>query len=158
VSTVADFVGRTADLLAFQGSFPHVREQLVQMTLVRSGEGGFLCTGVQKLAQRLLLVLLTKKGSMRYLPAFGTAFMIRAERGIWRTQSDVMMAFTAAKLDLVRQMREQESDDDPPDERLAMVNLIGIGLNADSVSLRISVTTQAGTNYQFIAPVRVPTK
>lgn len=158
MSTVVDFVGRTADLLAFQGSFPHVREQLVQMTLVRDGEGGFLCTGVQKLAQRLLMILLTKKGSLRYLPKVGTAFMIRAERGVWRTQADVMMAFTAAKLDLVRQMRAEEKDDDPPDERLAMVNLIGIGLQADRVSLRISLTTQAGTNYQFITPVSVPTK
>lgn len=158
MSTVADFVGRTADLLAFQGLFPSAKEQLVEMTLVRSGEGGFICTGVQKLAQRVLTVLLTKKGSVRYLPQIGTTFMLRADRGEWRTQSDVLMAFTAAKLDLVRQVRGVEQADDPLDEKLAMVNLVSIGLLADRVTLRISVTTQAGNNYQFVAPVRVPVK
>ena len=158
MSTVADFVGRTSDLLAFQGDFPSPREQLVELTLVRSGEGGFLVTGAQKLAQRLLIILLTKKGSLRYRPDVGTTFMIQAERGLWRTQGDVMLAFTSAKLDLVRQMRREERDDDPPDERLRLVNLVGIGLAADRVDLRISMTTEAGSNYQFIAPVRVPTK
>lgn len=156
--SVAQYVGRTADLLVFHGNFPDQGEQLVEQTLAPESTGGFLCTGVQKLAQRVLLILLTKKGSMRFDPEYGTIFMLLAEAGGFRTVTDVEQAFYGAKLDLLRQLKAVEEDDDPLDERIRDLILLGITLAPGSVSLRIQMTTQAGSTHQFIGPINVTTK
>lgn len=153
--SVADYAGRTVDLLAFQGDFPSAGEQRVAMTLVPPGTGGLLTTGVQKLAQRFLIILLTRKGTVPYDPAFGTTFMTQAEKGLWRTPADVRRSFYSTRLDFMRQLRAAEREADPDDERVDQVNLIGIELGADRVGLRIHLITRAGPGYRFIAPLPV---
>jgi hypothetical protein len=115
VSTVADYLGRTVDVLAFRGVFPAARgrDQLLAQELVRPGDGGALIAGIEKLAQRALLILLTKAGSRKYAPGEGTQFMADAESGRWRTTADVTSSFYAARLDVSRQCREVEKTDRP---------------------------------------------
>lgn len=155
--TVAQFVGRTSDLLIFHGDFPG-REQVVKQTLCPDGTGGYLCTGVQKLAQRVLLLLLTKKGSVRFDPEYGSIFMILAEAGGFRTVADVEQAFYGSKLDLTRQLSAAELDTDPLDERLDALELLNVTVAPGFVSLRIQMVTQAGSTYTFIAPITVVTR
>lgn len=156
--SAAAFVGRRADLLAFHGAFPADRELLTQQTLVPDSTGGLLCTGVQKLAQRFLLILLTKKGSMRYRPADGTTLMLEAAKGHWRTPAAVELAFNASRLDFMRQLRRMELPDDPADEIVDTVSLQGLTLLPDSVGLRIQLTTRAGSAYTFLTPIAVHIK
>jgi hypothetical protein len=156
--SVADFLGRTSDVLAFHGDFPSDRELLTQQTLVPEGTGGLLCTGVQKIAQRFLLILLTKKGTLLYRVTDGTTFMIDAERGAWRTTLDVQQSFTLAKLDFMRQLRALELPSDPPDEIVDEITLTNVTLLPDRVGLTIRLTTQAGSDYTFITPIAVPLK
>ena len=65
LSTVADYRNRQADILAFRGIFPQLRgrDQLLAQEFVRPGDGGALITGIEKMAQSVLLILLTKIGS-----------------------------------------------------------------------------------------------
>lgn len=160
MSTVADYAARKADLLAFRGIFPQRRgrEQLLAQEFVRPGDGGALIAGVEKLAQKILLVLLTKAGSRTYAAAEGTAFMIEAERGSWRTPADVAMSFVTARLQVARQCRLSEAADDPLDERYASLVLDGVTLSAGTASLRMTLTSAAGTAYSFITPITVPVR
>ncbi len=158
MATVADYRDRRADVLAFRGVFPQLRGrgQLLAQELVRPGDGGAIVAGIEKLAQKVLLILLTKTGSRQYAPAEGTAFMRDAQRGAWRTPADVSDSFYAARLDVSRQCRASEAADDPADERWAALDLDGVTLAGDKVTLRLSLTSAAGSTYSFLAPVTVP--
>ncbi len=147
-------------MLAFRGIFPALpgREQLLAQQLVRPGVPGELVTGVQKLAQRLLIILLTKVGSRQYALTEGTTFMVEAARGLWRTPSDVESSFYAARLDVSRQAQAIESTDDPLDERWGSFDLLGVVLSGDQVSLRLHAVSAAGTAYTYITPIAVPIK
>ena len=160
MSTVADYRNRRADVLAFRPLFPHLvgRDQILAQELVRPGDGGALIAGIEKLTQKVLLILLTKVGSRKYANTEGTTFMLEAERGYWRTPADVSQAFYSARLDTSRQCQETESADDPLDERWGSLELDGVTLSGDHVSLRLSLTSAAGTSYSFLTPITVPVR
>ena len=160
VSTVTDYRNRKADLLAFRGIFPHVtnKGQILAQELVRPGDGGALIAGIQKLSQKVLLILLTKIGSRKYAPSEGTTFMLEAERGIWRTPADVTQSFYAARLDVSRQCRDSEAATDPLDERWGSLDLEGVTLITDKVTLRLLLVSAAGATYTFMTPITVPLK
>lgn len=153
MSSVADYVGRTTDMLAFQGAAAGAGDQLMLQSLVTPTDSGMVTTGVQKLAQRVLLILLTRRGSLIYSPGLGCDFMRDAHRGAWRTGADIDISFNSAKLDIVRQVRGEELDSDSDDERLASLNLLGAALDDGQAVLRISLVTVAGSTVTFIAPI-----
>jgi len=159
-STVVDYATRRADMLAFHGIFPQLRgrEQLLSQELVRPGSGGELIAGIEKLAQRVLLILLTKVGSRKFARTEGTTFMLDAQAGRWRTPADVSESFYAARLDVSRQCRATETSSDPADERWGSLDLDGITLSGDKVSLRLVLVSAAGTTYKFMTPISVPIK
>jgi hypothetical protein len=154
--SIIPILGRRVDLLAFQGDYPGDRELQAELTLVPEGTGGYLCAGIQKLAQRFLTVLLLKRGSLVYFPTSGTLFMIQAEQGLWRTISDVTQAFYSARLATLRQMQAVELSTDPADERIGDAQLLSVTLTPDTVNLRIQLTSLAGSSYTFITPITVP--
>jgi len=159
VSTVADYADRRADLLAFRplsGKILNRRDQLMVPEFVRPGDGGALTAGVQKLAQKILLVLLTRRGSRTYAPDEGTDFMTEAALGFWRTVADVEQAFYSARLDVSRQCRASESDADPEDERWGSLDLDGVTLAGDRVTLRMTAVPLSGAAYTFLTPITVP--
>jgi hypothetical protein len=157
-STTADYADRRADVLAFRGVFPQARgrSQLLAQELARPGDGGAQIAGVEKLAQRVLLVMLMRQGSRLYRPSDGTTFMTDARRGLWRTPADVEQSFHAARPDAVRQIRADEADTDPADERLASIDLAGVTLSGDQVAVRMTLTSAAGTGFAFLTPITVP--
>lgn len=155
MSTVADYQGRTVDLLAFQADFAARGDRVLAQALVGPADGGSIVTGIEKLAQRLLLVLLTKRGSLRYAPTLGTALLADAQSGRWRTAADVALSFNSAKLALVRQLRAQERNDDPGDERIDRVELLGTTFTAGDAVLRLLLLSDAGTAYTFVTPIPV---
>lgn len=156
MSTVADYQGRTADLLMLQGDYSGRGDRLLVQSLVGPAAlGGAVVTGIQKLVQRVLLALLTRAGTMRYRPAAGTTFLSDAQAGIWRTAADVELSFNSCRLDLVRQVRAEERDDDPADERLDGVDLLDASFTAGDAVVRALVTSDAGSSYVFVAPVPV---
>lgn len=158
MSTVLDYAGRLVDVLAFRGVFPQLRgrDQVLVQELARPGDGGMIVAGVEKLAQKVLLILLTEIGSRQYAPAEGTTFMLDARGGRWRTPADVSQSFYTARLDVSRQCRDSEATSDPLDERWGSLDLAGVTLAGDTVSLRLNLTSAAGSAYFFITPIPVP--
>lgn len=155
--SVVDYQGRTIDVLAFQGVVPG-REIEMQQVLIPDGLGGYSVTGIEKLVQRFLLILLTEKGTIKYLPDSGTRFLVDARRGLWRTTTDVTQSYASALVDVNRQLASLETDSDPTDERFGSATLLTVALTGDRVLVGVQLFSVAGTSRAFIAPVAVVIK
>ena len=158
MSTVADYAGRTVDMLALQtlGNRFLDTDIAKSQTLVRTDDGGMLIAGIQKLAQRVLITLLTSVGSKIYDPAFGTQFIPDARAGNWRTIADVTQSFYSARLDVARQLAAEQLASDPLDEIYNGMTLTDVVLSSDMIRLSIDLTSLAGTTYTVLAPITVP--
>jgi len=150
------YIGRTVDHIAFDDMMPG-RDALLTQRLVKDGMSGALITGIQKLAQRYLLELMTELGSLIYLPDRGSTFMIDFHAGFWRTPADVAGSFASASLQLRRNLiLEEDADNDPPDERFDSADLLSVGLPApDHVTIRVQVNSLAGTSRVVVFPIRI---
>lgn len=161
MATLVDYRGRTVDVAAFLGWERGLgREALLEQTLTDEAlPGGGVLTGVLKLVQRFLLILLTEQGSLVYLPEAGCRFMSDAGSGRWRTSADVFQSFNFSLLDVKRQLRQLETEADPDDEKFLDAAVLGITLSPqDQAVLRLQLTTQAGTRRVFVAPIGVATR
>jgi len=156
MSTIADYVGRTVDVLAFlDADYEGLSSSKLTQELMTSGNGGYVATGIQKLAQRYLLELLTSTGSMIYLPNRGSIFMTEARQGFWKTAADVRQSFNVSELTVRSNLLAEELPTDPADERYAGSTLDTISVSVDSVLIKITLTSQAGIKRELIAPITI---
>lgn len=149
---VIDYRGRSVDLLAFTDEGPSrpSRQELVSET-----RAGAVTTGISKLVQRVLLELLTDKGSLAYLPDRGSLLMLQLRAGILRTSADLFTAFSSAATDVVRQLRLEETEDDSPDERIESLEMLSANLFGDKGSIRAEVRSLAGESRDLFIPLDV---
>jgi hypothetical protein len=145
------YIGRLVDVAAFQGTAPR-GDVLLQQRLCAEGEGGLIVAGVVKLGQRFLLELLTPQGSMRHRPSRGSTFLTELQSGYIRTTTDLFAAFSRALLDVRRNLRADETDADPADERLLSSEILSVELQGDSAVVSVRVTSQDPAA-EFILPV-----
>ena len=153
--SIAQYEGRRIDVLAFQGVAPAGERRLTQ-ALAMPGTSGEICTGIQKLAQRVLIELLTERGSMPFAPRRGTSLMTRARLGYLRDQLDVFTAVSAALLDMQESLWEEESDDDPDDECYGSAEVLSVVVLADLLRIYLKVFSRAGTSREVILPISTP--
>lgn len=149
MTTPADYDGRRVDVLAFQAGTPLVQE------LAAPGEGGRVCAGVVKLAQRWVLTFLQEAGSVPYRPAAGTGFVTALRTGGLRTESDVRRAFAVAERLVRRQLAAAEAAADPADERIDRADLDGVSVapGAGLVTVRATVVSAAGAARAVVLPL-----
>jgi len=154
--TIYDYVGRTVDLLSYDTAADEFTPTPVEMTLrlVQPGQSGAATTGIQKLAQRFMLELLTDAGSLIYLPNRGSSFMPELRAGLLRTSADVQDAFLRAELAVRGNLRREQSITDPADEQYVSATLLSSTLAGDRLSLRIRVISAAGSDVVIIYPLR----
>lgn len=150
MSTFADYIGRTYDVCIFQGQKP-VGEALLDQTVI--GQGGLICTGVAKAAQKYALEFLTEAGSMPYLQARGCDFMTKLRLGYLRHESDVFAAFALANADVLDNLAGDELAGTPDDERISTATLAGVTIFPGYCSLRITLATVAGSGRTVILPI-----
>lgn len=152
--SVSEYTGRTVDILAYQGA-PGLGEVLTLQTLAQTGHGGQICTGIQKLAQRFLLELLTEVGTLAYQPTRGCQFMLDARLGLFQNQYDVLASFSASLVDIQRNLQAEESEADPDDERFDSAEAISVTFQPGDASITAQITSLAGTSRSVIAPLNV---
>lgn len=118
---------------------------------------GEICTGIQKLSQRVAIEFLTEKGSMPYLPDRGTEFMTKLRQGRLRTELDVTLEFNFAIIDIAQNLITEEATYTdipmPDDERFASAELTSIAILADFLQLTMLVTSVAGDSREVIMPI-----
>jgi hypothetical protein len=152
---LSSYAGRTVDLLAYRGAIPSGDVPLLQ-AMVATTDGGLLCTGIQKLAQRWLIEFLTPAGALRYVPARGCAFLAQLFSGAFRTAVDVRQAFSASAVVIQINLQAEDTATSPLDEILDSANFVNAVIDGDQLSLTIQIISAAGTSVQLILPVTVP--
>ena len=153
MSTVADYAGRTVDVVAYQGSGLG-GERLLSQSLGDANGDGRICTGIVKLGQRFLLELLTEQGSMMFLPLRGSTFMTEARLGYFRNQVDILSGLSRALLTIKRNLRAEESDDDPADERFGAAIITNIEYTPGEAKVFITLISRAGAA-TVVLPINV---
>ena len=153
-ASVTDYVGRQVDVAAFKGWSPGAHKQVTQ-ELVLPGKHGEAIAGIEKLLQRFTIELFTELGSLKYLPDRGSSFIIDARNGFWRTGGDVRSSFSTAMLDVAENLKAEEAETDPNDERFVSADLLSVSLFGDKVTLTVKVTSRAGTSFEALLPLTV---
>ena len=149
----SNYEGRTVDLEAFQTvQYPASLTPLT-MTLRRDGKSRKV-TGIQKLAQRYLILFMTNLGDIKYAEEQGTEFLKTVINGGVQTRSDVVILFAFANSNVEVQLDADDSSDDPPDERFQSAKLLSYDLDfANSrLYMRVLLTSLSGEDYEFIIP------
>jgi hypothetical protein len=154
LTLIPQYIGRLYDVLAYRDGTSSGEVELDQH-LVDTGSGGEICTGIQKLAQRYLLELLTETGSMQYQPVRGCDFMIEARSGYWQSSLDVNSSFSSAKVDIAANLRAEESLEDSDDEKYKDAELINVQFVPGYANITIRLTSQAGSTREFITPIDI---
>jgi hypothetical protein len=147
------YVGRRVDILAYQAPNP-VGLVRPSPALVTQENGSLATTGIQKLAQMVLIELLTVQGSMRYAPEVGTTMIRDLQEGRIRTELELASAFAIAVTSVVTNLAETEEDDTPDDERLETMTLLSANMQPGAARIVFSVTSVAGQSRQLIMPIR----
>ena len=156
MTSVADYVGRTTDLMAFQG-VSEEGEVLLSQDLVTDTRGGLLCTGAQKMAQQWLMEFLTEIGTVLYLPDKGCDFMSLVRQGQLRSTLDAQQAFATANQQAQRNMANDVKASTPDDEILALVELLDVAVDGDTLKLYVRLTSRAADAAPLILPISVRT-
>lgn len=152
--TVQQYQGRTIDYLAFDDAKAK-GDALLSQALIKPGQSGAITTGIQKLVQRFLLELLTEAGSLDYQPGRGCLFITRVRAGLINTSASLFSAFATAELDIRNNLRNEDTFNDPDDERYQRATLISASLSGDKAFLNIRVLSVAGESREIIYPLRV---
>ena len=147
-----DYADRKYDYLAFRGVSVDGDTKL-GLALYSEDTSGQICTGIQKLAQRWALEFLTEQGSMPGKPERGCDFMTLVRQGRLRTQFDVISAFNTANLFVTRNLRNEETDAMPADERFATAEILSVAVLPGYVNLRVMISSRAGEARAVILPI-----
>ena len=143
----ASWSGREVDIL-----FLHI-ENPSAPSIVRSnmvfGEKTLQIAGIQKAVQSFVSLLLTRRGTSARAD-LGTDFITAAQQGRIRTNADLQNQTALASSDAVRQVNQQAVR---PDERIASAVLLSSAVERQSITLRIRVTTEAGSRAVFLVPI-----
>lgn len=116
--------------------------------------GGSLVSGAGRLAQRVILELLTEQGSVDYLPLRGTRFLTILGRAA-HTEADVLSAFAASRRTLKGNLQAEESPTDPPSERFAGCDVAQVVVVPGAVQLALAIRSRAGVTTGVTVPVLV---
>jgi hypothetical protein len=155
VSASIDYTGRTVDVLIFQG----VKETGNHLIETGFGEAGYVCTGIQKVAQTWTALFMTDYGSVLNKPTRGSTFLPTVRRGGIQVEEDVPAEFARAA-EQVRRTMELDSVNAgtlPDDERLDEAILLDYTLIREQsfLSLRVRIKSLAGDARVVYLPVPV---
>ena len=114
---------------------------------------GQAVSGIQKLVQRVWLLLLTEQGTVFADPNAGTEFFTLARTGRLATDADVTLNFRLAADEIVTYLKNSTPASAPADEQIASVELVTFDLVPGSLTLTVLVTAASGTTRQVVLPV-----
>lgn len=153
MSTVADYVGKTVDILAFQ---PSAANRQLSQALSDNTNSGYICTGIEKLAQRWTIEFLTPRGSMPYLPNRGSSFINNFSAGFIRNDLAVNTYFAEARSQVATNLLIEESETDDPEDRYRDAHLDSFAVRPGvSLVLNVSLFNLMGFSRKLILPIKV---
>ena len=140
------------DLVAFSETDRQPSSILIQ-DLAGEERTGQLCKGIKKVSQRFLLLFFLIRGTKLHDAEAGCDFLHQVLTGQIRTVTDIEFAFLLAESQIREQIRQEELDTDPADERISRVTLRNITFTPGAeLILRVTLTTVAGNTAVFTLP------
>jgi hypothetical protein len=108
-------------------------------------------TGIQRLAQSVVIELMTELGSIKYQPERGTMFVPRCRAA--KTEFDVNVAFSAAAARLKRTFNSRETIGTPAAERLLNLKLDNLIISDEpSLTCVVTIISKAKTAVKIDMP------
>jgi hypothetical protein len=153
-SISSDYVNRSKDISILQ--YPDASIADAQIVFPEFGTSARFCTGVQKLVQKYVIILLTNITSQPNFPDFGTNFLYTLKAGI--SPVDRVRAsqiFVLASFAAVTALRKYQVANPaiPAEEKIVRADLTSLDLYGGYVGFSVNITTAAGENVPFIVPL-----
>ena len=139
----------TYDVHIMQGVAPR-GDRLITLSF---GLQPTVALGVQKLVARLVLWLMTRKGSDLIDPEYGSILMSQM---IGNEAMQARINVAQALDDAVLQWQQADDAGLPADEQLMGIELLSLAAVQGSLVLRIKIVTRAGDNVQAVLPLSEP--
>lgn len=117
------------------------------------GETPRAITGVQKVAQTFLKILLSSKGSDVIRPNSGTIFpnyFMHANLNV--SSTPVRSEIISALMDAEAQTKVAMNASSDPASRLSKIELAGFDTSTESITMYVQMTTADGVNSQIAVP------
>ena len=152
-NTSTNYAGRSLDLLIFQGFDPRTATQ-VELAISDDEGDGYVCAGIQKVAQEFTILFLTDIGSNPWDIYRGTGFMPNLRQGFIQDETSLQTHYEFAVLDIFDYLEKKVLETTPDDEILASAELVSFDLRPGFISLQVKVTSLAGDSRVFIIPVQ----
>lgn len=150
--SIDQYNGRTVDIAFFKDSDTAAQNPQGFGEIYASGA---VLTGIRKLAQRYVLELFTRRGSLAYRSRRGSSFLDRFHQGTIRTSADIFQAFAIASGEVQEALTAEEQLTDPDDERFASATLLSATVNGLESSITVSLKSLAGSEFTLIQPIDV---
>lgn len=150
MASTTNYYNRSVDLCIFQG-IKDSRPVTVNQALFDNG--GYVCTGIQKLIQRWVIKFLTPFGSMKFHSDWGTSFLEEATS--FHSEVDAALSFYSANMQACDQLRSEEDDSMLLEERIDDVKLNHITVNSTGFTLNVTITSKFGTSAPVVLPVSI---
>lgn len=115
-------------------------------------DSGRIVEGPEKLAQRFVLHLFTRKDSIPKSSA-GCEFLDRVSNSNITTENDIFAVFTSVLPTIVAAIQAEELEDDPANEKFAGVGVKELQLSAGSLKLNIVIRTSSGEKIPISIPL-----
>lgn len=148
MSVTTNYHKRLIDLSVFHG-VKAIGIATVDQSLFN--QGGEVCTGIQKLIQRWLITFLTPKGSVKFHPEWGTPFLENATS--FKNEMAAESSFYMCNSIACDQLKQNEDDSMPDEERIQGVSLISITVNTTGFNLKVRLVSRAGNTAPLILPI-----
>jgi len=152
-----DYTGRSIDLLIFQG----VEESGSQQVSMAFGDTGYICTGIQKLAQKWTILFLADVGSKKYWQTEGTDILNAIRNSNIRTSQELIGHFNDAAFSVAETLT---GDPDytalEDDERLSRADLVNYVLDREGgyLYLKVNLVSVSGNSREIKLPIPVVIK
>ena len=146
------YVGRLIDLLIT--NVPSTEDGVDTLLVTDFGTTGKVCTGIQKAAQQWHIHFLTERGSVKSDPTYGTEFLPLCRGKNLSEATVIKSVFVTAESQLQRWSKlNVDLDVMPDDEVISQATLLSFSFSNGTLTLRVLLTTRAGTSRTFIAPI-----
>jgi len=157
----SNYVGRQTDIEMLQSIAQPVLLQKVTVSSVTQTPKAV--TGLEKMAQRYTVALLTYYGTVHFAQLFGTNLLGQVLGGQVQNLAALQGLFASSSSKAILQMQTDDVNTTtfgsiPTDEQIVSATLLDqkIDYTTATVYLRVLLTTTAGDNIEFVVPTTIP--
>lgn len=107
----------------------------------------------QKVAQEFVTFFLAQKGTVRFIPIFGTDFVFDASVGTIRTETDAVHHFAQAEVDLRNYVITKTLTTETEDDIFRSAALMEVSYPGNGLQLTVRIRTEAGSGVTADIPI-----